>query len=111
MGSRWRLSQRQCARDRERGLGSAALPEAILPASVALSSTSVRGARPAHSNIIRSPAQKTSALSQASATQKRALGCGKVATSSFSAAGAPAITASKLPKSTWAVPGAHSSSR
>lgn len=87
------------------------LPKAILPASVALPGTSTRGERPAHSKMQRSPQQKTSALSHGSAMQKRAFECGKLATRSFRAARTPPIVATKLPKSTWAVPGAHRSSR
>jgi hypothetical protein len=108
-GLQQRLSQRQRARNWEKSLDSVTLPKAILPASVALPGTSTRGERPAHSKMQRSPQQKTSALSHGSAMQKRAFECGKLATRSFRAARTPPIVATKLPESTWAVPGARRS--
>lgn len=87
------------------------LPNAILPASVALSSTSRRGARPIRSKTALRPRQKTSALSHGRAAQKRALECGSVTTRSFRSTVRPATVARKFPKPTCAVPGAHSSSR
>ena len=86
-------------------------PCTIRPASVALSSTSSAGARPIHSKMRRSPSQRHSERSENIAVQKRALEWGRVRTSSFMSRATPAISQRKLPKSTWAAPGAHSSSR
>ena len=72
-------------------------PRSLLPASVALSSTSVDGARPTCSKISRSPSHRHSARSAIPATQNLALEWGSVRTSSLSAMRLPASTASKFP--------------
>ena len=81
------------------------------PAPVALSRTSVCGARPIQANTEASPSQRHSERSDIVATQYLAFECGSVTTRSFRSVGTPASTARKLPKSACAVPGAHSSSR
>lgn len=87
------------------------LPNAILPASVASSGTSRRGARPIRSKTAPGPRQKTSALSHGRATQKRASGCGSAATGGLGSTVRPATVARKFPRSTCAVPGARPGSR
>ena len=74
------------------------MPNAILPASVALSSTSRRGARPIRSKTALRPRQKTSALSHGRAAQKRALECGSVTTRSFRSTVRPATVAREVPE-------------
>ncbi len=86
-------------------------PRTILPASVALSSTIALGARPQRPNISASPAHRHSERWERMATHCRSLECGSVATSSLRSSSSPPTAARKFPKSTWQVPGAHSSSR
>lgn len=78
-------------------MDSVTLPKSIHPASVALSSTTRRGTRPAISNISASPSQKHSAFSHIIAMQKRTFECGNVATRSFSSSLSPATVAVKVP--------------
>lgn len=110
-GLQWRLAQRRWAPNREKSPDSVTSPRTIRPASVALSSTSSEGARPIRSKILRSPSHRHSERSENVAAQYLAFECGSVTTSSFMSRGRPASTQRKLPKSTCAVPGAHSSSR
>lgn len=86
-------------------------PRTILPASVALSSTIAAGARPQRRKISSSPAHRHSDLCDMRATHCRSFECGSVATSSLRSRVLPPTAARKFPKSTWQVPGAHSSSR
>ena len=73
------------------------MPRSMRPASVALSSTRTRGARPAHSKTRRRPQQRHSDLSSSIATQKRAFEWGSVTTRSLRVRGTPATTARNDP--------------
>lgn len=110
-GLQWRLAQRRWAPNREKSPDSVTSPRTVRPASAALPGTISGGARPIRPKIPRSPSRRHSGRSENVAAQRLAFECGSVTTGSSMSRGRPASTRRKLPKSTCAVPGAHSSPR
>lgn len=88
---------RYWARNSEKRCDSVTSPRTRRPASVALSSTISRGARPTHPNTSARPAHMHSARWDMPATAKRAFEWGSATTSSLRRSLSPATTASKLP--------------
>lgn len=81
------------------------------PAPVALSSTSTGGTPPTCPNTRSSPWHRHSAFSPGMLATYRMFECGNVTTRQWSSTHSPAIPARATPKSTCAVPGAHSGSQ